>query len=35
VRRIIETEAWAIASPKSSPIGELTTRRLPQDVGVL
>ncbi len=34
-RRLIESEAWAIAPPKRSPIGELTTRRLPQDVGVL
>jgi hypothetical protein len=32
-RRLIENEAWAIAPPKRSPIGELTTRRLPQDVG--
>jgi hypothetical protein len=28
--RLIETEAWAIAPPKKSPVGELTTRRLPQ-----
>jgi hypothetical protein len=34
-RRLIESEAWAIAPPRRSPIGELTTRRLPQDVGVL
>jgi hypothetical protein len=30
-RRIIENEAWAIARAKRSPIGELTTRRVPQD----
>ena len=29
--RIIENEAWAIAPAKRSPIGELTTRRLPQE----
>jgi hypothetical protein len=32
-RRLIENEAWAITPAKRSPIGELTTRRLPQDVG--
>jgi hypothetical protein len=30
--RLIEKEAWATAPAKRSPIGELTTRRLPQDV---
>jgi hypothetical protein len=25
--RLIETEEWAVAPPKKSPIGELTTRR--------
>jgi hypothetical protein len=32
-RRIMENEAWAIGPANRSPIGELTTRRLPQDVG--
>ena len=26
-QRLIENEGWAIAAPKHSPIGELTTRR--------
>ena len=30
--RLIENEAWAVAAPKRSPIGALTTRRLPQEV---
>src|SRR3984893_1803082 len=34
-RRIIENEAWAIAPTKRSPIGALTTRRLPHDVVAL
>jgi hypothetical protein len=29
--RLIENEQWAIASPKRSPIDQLTTRRLPQE----
>ena len=29
--RLIENEAWAVAPAKHSPIGELTTRRLPQE----
>ena len=29
--RLIESEAWAVAPPKRSPVGELTTRRLPRD----
>ncbi|MHB8587319.1 MAG: hypothetical protein ACYDA0_00540 [Candidatus Dormibacteraceae bacterium] len=29
--RLIETEAWAVAAPKKSPIDELTTRRLPRE----
>ena len=29
--RLIETEAWAVAAPKKFPIGELTTRRMPQE----
>jgi hypothetical protein len=33
-RRLIESEAWAVAPAKRSPVGQLTTRRLPQDVGV-
>jgi len=28
-RRLIETESWAIAAPKHSPVGELTGRRHP------
>ncbi len=30
--RLIENEAWAVAPPKRSPVGELTTRRLTQGV---
>jgi len=30
--RLIENEAWAIAAPRRSPIGALTTRRLPQEI---
>lgn len=30
--RLIENEEWAVAPPKKSPIGKLTTRRLPQEV---
>ena len=29
--RLIENEAWAVAAPKRSPVGQLTTRRQPQD----
>ena len=29
--RLIETESWAVAPPRKSPVGALTTRRLPQD----
>lgn len=29
--RLIESEAWAVAPAKRSPVGELTTRRLPRD----
>lgn len=29
--RLIENEAWAIAPPKRSPVGQLTTRRAPVD----
>lgn len=29
--RLIESEAWAVAPPKKSPIGELTTRHRPQE----
>jgi len=29
--RLIESEAWAVAPPKKSPIGELTTRRMPKE----
>ena len=32
-RRLIESEAWAVAPATRSPIGQLTTRRLPQDAG--
>jgi hypothetical protein len=30
--RLIENEAWAVAPPRKSPVGELTTRRLPRDM---
>jgi hypothetical protein len=33
-RRLIENEAWAVAPPKRSPIGALTTRRFPREVEV-
>ena len=26
-RRLIDNEEWAVATPKKSPVGELTTRR--------
>ncbi|MFI5281870.1 MAG: ferritin-like domain-containing protein [Candidatus Dormibacterales bacterium] len=29
--RLIENEEWAVKPPRKSPIGELTTRRLPSD----
>ncbi|HLQ35672.1 MAG TPA: ferritin-like domain-containing protein [Chloroflexota bacterium] len=29
--RLIENEEWAVKAPKKSPIGELTSRRLPAD----
>ncbi len=29
--RLIENEEWAVTAPKKSPIGELTSRRLPAD----
>ena len=30
-RRLIEAEAWAVAPPKHSPVGELTTRKAPSE----
>lgn len=30
--RLIENEAWAVAPPKRSPIGQLTTRHQTQEV---
>jgi hypothetical protein len=29
--RLIDSEQWAIAPPKKSPIGQMTTRRAPQE----
>jgi hypothetical protein len=34
-RRLIENEAWAIAPPRRSPVGELTTRRAHSQAGAL
>jgi hypothetical protein len=34
-RRLIDTEAWAVAAPKHSAVDELTTRRLPQEAATI